>query len=100
MHTSWDKTPVEPLAPSLPPRAKRVVGRVASEASRVGGPSCLLGPRGREQKRPPPLTPPRHSLREWGEGNPEICASPARLRGEGRGEGDYQKSDANEAPPP
>jgi len=26
-------------------------------------------------KRPPPLTPPHHSLREWGEGNLEACAA-------------------------
>ena len=26
------------------------------------------------KKRPPPLTPPRHSLREWGEGNREASA--------------------------
>jgi hypothetical protein len=31
---------LEPLAPSLPPRAKRAAGRVASEASRVGACAC------------------------------------------------------------
>src|SRR5690348_8068131 len=33
-------------------------------------------------KRPPPLTPPRHSLREWGEGNLEARAHSPRKRGE------------------
>jgi hypothetical protein len=48
------------------------MGRVASEASRVGGQVSL----GICLKRPPPLTPPHHSLREWGEGNLEACAAP------------------------
>ena len=59
---------------SLPPRVKRAVGRVASEASRVGGYSSFFVRTVRvSHKRPPPLTPPRHSLREWGEGNYERC---------------------------
>jgi hypothetical protein len=36
----------------------------------------LLIPTRAQMKSPPPLTPPRHSLREWGEGNLETCASP------------------------
>jgi hypothetical protein len=48
-----------------------MAGRVASEASRVGGSFFTLGA---QKKRPPPLTPPHHSLREWGEGNPAACA--------------------------
>jgi len=48
---------------------------VASEASRVGGFSLFAHSAGAAHKRPPPLTPPRHSLREWGEGNFEPCAS-------------------------
>jgi len=28
------------------------------------------------EESPPPLTPPRHSLHEWGEGNPAAGASP------------------------
>ena len=47
---------------------------MASEASRVGGLSLFAGPARAEARRPPPLTPPRHSLREWGEGNPTACA--------------------------
>jgi len=43
------------------------------ERSEPGGGSFhyLMGPACAEHKRPPPLTPPRHSLREWGEGNPD-----------------------------
>jgi hypothetical protein len=80
-------------APSLPPKgglrppslmlrtptrsvgyAKRAVGRVASEASRVGGLSLFACAARVDEQRPPPLTPPRHSLREWGEGDPTACA--------------------------
>jgi Protein of unknown function (DUF2877) len=77
-HSLSDETGGKPLAPSLPPRAKRAVGRVASE-----GLSLSAGPARAEHKRPPPLTPPRHSLRERGEGNLEACA--ARLIGLGPG---------------
>ena len=74
-HSLSDETVGEPLAPSLPPRAKRAAGRVASVASRVGGPSSYAQPACAEHKRPPPLTPPRHSLREGEEGNLGACAS-------------------------
>jgi hypothetical protein len=47
---------------------------VASEASRVGGLSLFARLACGEEKSPPPLTPPRHSLREWGEGNPAASA--------------------------
>jgi Protein of unknown function (DUF2877) len=73
-HNSRDQIVAGPRAPSLPPRAKRAAGRVASEASRVGGLSLLARLACTEHKRPPPLTPPRHSLREWGEGNLNACA--------------------------
>src|SRR5262249_2193112 len=55
-------------------------GRVASEASGVGGFSYSPGPAFAEQKRPPSLPPPRHSLREWGEGNPDIVRTPILSR--------------------
>jgi len=63
----------ETLAPSLPPFAKRMAGRVASEASRVGGLSFLFAPSNAFQEPPTPdPSPPRFA---WGEGNPEACAS-------------------------
>src|SRR5580700_9989051 len=30
-----------------------------------------------ERNRPPPLPPPRHSLREWGKGNLQRCTPPS-----------------------
>jgi|GEM_PF-3159614 len=84
-----DGAVAETLAPSLPPFAKRMVGRVASEASRVGGTRRQTTDDGEWIREahlssfvlrrpssdcPPPLTPPHHSLREWGEGNLEACA--------------------------
>src|SRR5882672_655088 len=48
--------------------------RVASEASRVGGLHLL-----RARGCPPPLTPPRHSLRSRGEGNGEEVHSAATV---------------------
>ena len=67
------RTRSEPLRLSLPPRAQRAVGRVASVASRVGSLRLFAPPAKPEHKRPPPLTPPHHSLGEWGEGNRNIC---------------------------
>src|SRR6202043_1201735 len=73
--------PREPLAPSLPrERSERGEG---GERRGPGGGSFF--PVGASKKSPPPLTPPRHSLREWGEGNPEAgaCAKSAPGRAEG-----------------
>src|ERR1700747_190571 len=57
---------------SLPPRAKRTVGRVASEASRVGGLFLL----GHLKKPPPPApSPPRFAR---GEGNPTAITKELR----------------------
>src|SRR5579871_2430867 len=69
--------------PSLPsrPLAGRV-GRVSgANADGVGGLRLLMRPRventsASEQARPPPLAPPRHSLRSRGEGSrPARCPS-------------------------
>ena len=46
----------------------------AAKAGRVGG---FL--RAANEKRPLPLTPPRHSLREWGEGNPTALPCSKKL---------------------
>src|SRR5262249_32473453 len=40
------------------------------------GALSLFAPPVRTGHKPPPLTPPRHSLREWGEGNLNTCAHP------------------------
>jgi Protein of unknown function (DUF2877) len=54
---------------------------VASEASRVGGLPLFAPPARAERKLPPPLTPPRHSLCEWGEGNLEAGACADAVNG-------------------
>src|ERR1051325_2045964 len=52
------------LARSLPPRAQRAAGGVDARAARgrVGGLLFLARRASAVCKRPPPLTPPRHSL--------------------------------------
>ena len=50
------------------------------ERSEPGGGSFLFATDVRWRKRPPPLTPPHHSLREWGEGNPTACAQAQTVR--------------------
>src|ERR1051326_8580189 len=46
-------------------------GRIANAALAQFLSSVVCPP---SSESPPPLTPPRHSLREWGEGNREVCA--------------------------
>ena len=72
MHSLADETVAERPAPSLPPRAERAAGRVASEASRVGGTSLLFAPSVELQEPPTPdASPPRFAR---GEGNLEASA--------------------------
>jgi hypothetical protein len=60
---------------SFPPPASEASGGEGGERSEPGGGSLFISSAGfAENKGPPPLTPSRHSLREWGEGNPEACA--------------------------
>ncbi len=48
------------------------------ERSEPGDLLYFLGPRAVSTSAPQPLTPPPHSLREWGEKNREACGYPTK----------------------
>jgi hypothetical protein len=66
---------------SLPLRAKRAAGRVASEASRVGGFLYFVRLVALKRRAPPLLTPPRHAPRGGRGTQTPVHAAPQAGRG-------------------